>query len=178
MKEISNANQRIRADSISKVISTKAAGYPPLLVVLCGPSHAGKSTFAQALSKGFTIISPDEIRARLAVSFGDSEHEAKVWDIYESMKCKALKQGRNVLLDACHMSKQARWHSLQGPSANHRKICVVFDLPLRTIRARCRRAKRLALKEAVRMWKAFQESKPTRKELKQLGFDEVFFVKE
>ncbi|HUU16660.1 MAG TPA: AAA family ATPase [Sedimentisphaerales bacterium] len=86
----------------------------PMLVVLCGPSHAGKSTFAKRLSGNFTIISSDEIRKRLSVSFNGAELEEKVWDTFESAKCKALKEERNVILDACHISKRARWHSLQG----------------------------------------------------------------
>ena len=153
----------------------------PMLVVLCGPSHVGKTTFARRLSElgeNFTFISSEEIRKRLSVSFGDSKHEAKAWDIYESMKCKALKEGCNVVLDACHISKRARWHALQGPNAHHKKICVVFDLPFRTIRARCLKAKRVSLKEVERMWKDFQNNKPTIAELKLQGFDEIYFIVE
>jgi len=148
----------------------------PMLIVLCGPSHAGKTTFTQKLGDNFTVISPDEIRKRLSIRFGDSKHEAKVWDIYESVKCKALKGGGNVVLDACHISKRARWHSLQGPNDQHRKICVVFDLPLRTIQQRCLKEKRMSLEEAERMWKDFQDNKPATPELKREGFDEVYFI--
>lgn len=156
-------------------------GFPrerPVLVVLCGPSHAGKSTFARKLRDRFVVINPDKIRKRLCVDFGDPEREAEVWGIYESMKCEALKEGRNVVLDACHMSTRARWHSLQGPNAHHRKICVVFDLPFRTIRQRWLKDKRMPLKKVERMWRDFQKSKPTPEELRSQGFDEVYFVKE
>ena len=149
-----------------------------VLIVLCGPSHAGKTTFNQKLGDNFTVISPDEIRKRLSIRFGDSKHESKVWDIYESMKCKALKEERNVILDACHISKRARRHSLQGPNGHHRKICVVFDLPFRATRERYRKEKRVPLKEVKRMWKDFQNSKPTPEELRSQGFGEVYFVKE
>lgn len=168
--------QESSAKSIMKIVRGS-----PVLVVLCGSSHVGKTTFARRLSErgeNFTIVSPDEIRERLCVSFGDAKHEAKVWDIYESMKCKALKEGRNVVLDACHMSKQARWHSLQGPNGQHKKICVVFDLPLQSIRARCLKEKRVSLQEVERMWKDFQNSKPTPEELKLQGFDEIYFIME
>ncbi|NVL91285.1 MAG: ATP-binding protein [Desulfobacterales bacterium] len=150
----------------------------PKLIVLCGPSHVGKTTFARRLGGNFTVISSDEIRKRLSISFGDPEHEDKVWGIYESVKRKALKEGHNVVLDACHISKRARWHSLQGPNAHHRKICVVFDSPLRTIQQRCLKEKRMSLKKAERMWKDFQKSKPTREELSSQGFDALYVVKE
>jgi predicted kinase len=150
----------------------------PMLVMLCGPSHAGKTTFARKLGGKFTIISSEEIRKRLSGSFKRRRDENKVWGIFESRKSKALKQGQNIVLDACHISGQARRHSLEGPNAKHRKICVVFDLPLQTIRARWTKERRLPLPEVERMWKAFQNSKPTRKELKHLGFDEVYFVRD
>jgi predicted kinase len=162
-------------------LSARGGGWSPLLLVLCGPSHAGKTTFANRLCRSglrFTVISPDNIRKRLCVGFCDPEQETRVWDIYESMKVKALSEGRNVILDACHMSNRARRHGLQGQNASYRKICVVFDLPLRTVRHRCIKDKRVPLREVERMWRAFQKSKPTVKGLKAEGFDEVYFVTE
>jgi len=150
----------------------------PVVIVLCGPSHTGKSAFARKLRRNFTIISSDEIRKRLTGSFRSSKDETKVWNFFESMKCKALKGGGNVVLDACHISKRARWHSLQALNAKHRKICVVFDLPLQAVRERCLKEKRVSLEEVERMWKDFQNSKPTPEELRSQGFDEVYVVKE
>jgi predicted kinase len=92
------------------------------------------------------------------------------------MKCKALKAGRNVVLDACHITEKARWHALQSPNSNYKKICVVFDLPWQTIRERCLSEKRVSLKEVERMWQAFQHSKPSPEELKLQGFDAVCFM--
>jgi predicted kinase len=174
MQEI-NAKQEIGALSST----VKPVREPPTLIVLCGPSHVGKTTLARRfgeLGENFTIISPDEIRKQLSVRFQDSRYESRVWDIYESMKCKALKAGRNVVLDACHISKRARWHALKGPNSNYKKICVVFDLPWQTIRERCLSEKRVSLKEVRRMWQAFQHSKPSPEELKLQGFDAVCFM--
>ena len=172
--------QEIIAKQESSTLSSTVKTFrePPMLVVLCGPSHAGKTTFAQRISKvgnNFEIISPDQIRKQLSIGFQDSRYESRVWDIYESMKRKTLEKGCNVVLDACHITEKARWHALQGPNQHHRKICVVFDLPLRTIRERCLSEKRVSLKEVKRMWQAFQCSKPSPKELKLQGFDEVYF---
>jgi predicted kinase len=82
------------------------------------------------------------------------------------------------MLDACHLSTRARWHSLQGPNGGHRKVCTVFDLPLEAILARCRRTARVVPSEVARMWQAFQASRPTADELERLGFDEMHLVRQ
>ena len=164
MSRIPRANQGSRAQR--------------MLIVLCGPSHAGKSTFARRHCKGFDVISSEAIRRQLTGRSAWSTEEGKVWEAFEAQKREALRKGCNVVLDACHMSQRARWHALQGPTAGYRKVCVLFDPPLETVRQRCRRDGRLSVKEVERMWKAFQECKPTRRELIRLGFEEVFFVRE
>jgi len=149
----------------------------PLLVVLCGPSHAGKSTFAERHCKGFAVVSSDRIRGGLGMRFGDSRREARVWEAFDRRKREALRAGRDVVLDACHLSPEARRHAVEGPNGRHRKVFILFDLPLETILARCRRTGRLALDEAERMWRAFQANKPTAEELRRLGFDEVHVLR-
>ena len=150
----------------------------PLLVVLCGPSHAGKSAFAARCCKGFEVVNSDRIRKGLTGQCPRSRREAKTWEAFEQQKRRALSDGCDVVLDACHLSRRARWHSLQGPNDGHRKVCTIFDLPLEAILARCRKTGRLPLAEAERMWRAFQESKPTAEELRRLGFDEVHVLHE
>ena len=150
----------------------------PVLVVLCGPSHSGKTTLAEQLGDRFQVINSDAIRKRLTGKSGPLGREEKVWGTFEAMKLKALQEGRSVVLDACHMSRRARWHSLQGPNAGHRKVCVLFDLPLAVVLARCREAGRLPPEEVERMWRAFQAIKPTPAELRREGYDEVHVVME
>ena len=151
----------------------RPARHRPTLLVLCGPSHAGKSTFAEQHCRGFTVVSSDRIRRGLTGRCPRSRREARTWEVFEQQKQEALRNGRDVVLDACHLSTRARWHSVQGPNARHRKVCTVFDLPLEEIVARCRRTGRVALGEVERMWQAFQACKPTAGELRRLGFDEV-----
>jgi len=119
------------------------------------------------------VVNSDRIREGLTRRCPQSRREARTWEAFERQKRKALRDGRDVVLDACHLSRRARWHSLQGPNDGHRKVCTVFDLPLEAILERCRRTGRLPLDEAERMWRAFQANKPTADELERLGFDEV-----
>jgi predicted kinase len=177
MQEIKNAKQKGSIAAVLKLIRMVARIHQPVLVVLCVPSHAGKTTFTRRLGRRFTVVSSEEIRKELVGCFEPAECEAKVWEVFEAMKKQALKQGNDIVLDACHMSKKARRHSLEGSNNSHRKVCVVFDLPLRAVRKRCLRERRLPLMEAERMWKAFQGEKPKIRSLKRLGFDEVYFLR-
>jgi len=149
----------------------------PVLVVLCGPSHSGKSTFAGTLRGQFVVINSDTVRQRATGVPAPSRDEEAVWRTFEYLKRQALERGRNVVLDACHMSRRARWHSLQGPNAGHRKVCVLFDLPLETVLARCRKTARLPPQEVERMWRAFQTMKPAPSELRREGYDEVHVLR-
>jgi len=176
MREIEDKRQESNSQDIAKLVSSQASRKPPVLIVLCGPSHAGKTTFARQLGGNFTIISSDEIRKKLGLRFEYSGCDRNVWNTFESMKCKALSEGRNIILDACHLSRKSRWHAMQGPNEQHRKICVVFDLPFQTVRDRCCKAKRMLIAEVRRMWEDFQESKPTTEELRREGFDGVYTV--
>ena len=121
-------------------------------------------------------MSSDAIREQMGKGFTGRDCEPGVWEVFEAEKRTALEAGRNVILDACHMSEAARWHALQGPSTRHRKICVVFDVPVETIRQRCVKTGRMPLEEVERMWKAFERDKPTPGGLEREGFDEVCFV--
>ena len=154
----------------------RAGRRPPVLLVLCGPSHAGKSTFARRWCQGFCVVSSEAIRRELTGSARMRRDEERVWRTFDARKRQALSRGDDVVLDACHLTEKARRHALEGPNARHRKVLVLFDVPLEVVRQRCLEAKRLPLAEVERMWQAFQVSRPSREEAARLGFDEVHVV--
>jgi len=145
----------------------------PVLVVLCGPSHSGKSTFAEKSCQGCRVVSSGKIRQRLNGKFRLGWREVEVWEAFDAEKRELARAGYDIVLDACHMSKNARKHALEGVSRRYRKICILFDLPLSVIKERCLKAGRMPLKEVERMWWAFQESRPRAEQLKEEGFDEI-----
>ena len=103
------------------------------LTVLCGPSHSGKSSFAKEL-KNFVIVNSDNIRKEITGEYKLSGQEDLVWRTFSARKLIALKNNRNVVLDACHLSPGSRWHALRGVGRNYNKTCIVFDIPIREIR--------------------------------------------
>jgi len=147
----------------------------PSLTVLCGPSHSGKSSFAKEL-KNFVIVNSDNIREEITGEYKLSGQEGLVWRTFSARKSIALKNNRNIVLDACHLSPRSRWHALRGVGRNYNKICIVFDIPKRKIRERCLEEKRMRLETVMETWNAFQKSKPSEKELKKEGFDTVYFL--
>src|SRR4030043_313088 len=142
------------------------------LTVLCGPSRSGKSFYAQELKRKYsaTVISSDVIREKLTGRLEPGDGEADVWDMFDFLKCRALVENDHVVLDACHITPQARWHALKDANGC-RKICVLFDIPLAIV------LKRNKQDWARKMWQDFQVAKPTKKQLLSEGFDEVKIVK-
>jgi protein phosphatase len=155
--------------------ATRGTAGTKQIIVLCGASHSGKSTFAQRFGDRFTIISSDAIRKEITGKYALSEDEDSVWAEFSARKERALRAGRNIVLDACHLSKKGRRHSLEGVNGGYRKICVVFDLPFSVIKERCIRENRMPLATVREIWKRFK--KPTKEELLKDGFDEAHFVR-
>jgi len=177
MKQNNHSKRKGNAQVVAQLIASQARRSQPIIVVLCGPSHSGKTDFAERLQNYFKVISSDQIRAELTGCFEQSDSEPRVWKTFEAMKRQTLKQGDSIILDACHISEKARWHSLQGADNSHTKICIIFDFPWRAIKQRWVRERRVPLKKVRQMWKDFQHRKPKIEELKELGFDGMFFVK-
>ena len=140
------------------------------LIVLCGTSNCGKSTYAKKL-KGYALINSDTIRLHLTGTTALGEREGEVWGLFNALKLDSKKKGENVILDACHISSQARWHALQDMDEYY-KICVLFDVRLKTVKKRC------GMRWAIEMWRDFQEVKPTKADLLYEGFDEVRIIRE
>jgi len=165
----------VRDDSELVDVMTRASPKPKL-VVLCGPSHAGKSSFAGKLADTFAVVSSETIRQRLGLTFDRSRTEHNVWRVFNEEKARALAQRRSLVLDACHMSAEARWHAVQGKNGSYEKLLVLFDVPLELVLACSAVTGRLPQQEAERMWKEFQATRPTRTELEWLGFNSVYVV--
>jgi predicted kinase len=146
------------------------------IIVLCGPSHSGKSTFARRFAGRFRIISSDEIRRDLTLTKKPepSQNEDSVWAEFSARKRAAMRAGEHIVLDVCNLSPKARRHALEDVDAGYRKVCVVFDRPFRMLRERCLREKRISLAVVREIWQQFR--KPTKQELLKQGFDEVYFV--
>jgi predicted kinase len=119
------------------------------------------------------VVSSDQIRSVLGLDFSRDAH--LLWRVFDHSKRLAMKAGGDVILDACHMSKKARRHSVENAHGYY-KILVVFDTKPSVLLARARKERRLPLSEVRRMVRAFDP--PTLEEAADLGFDQVQVIEE
>jgi predicted kinase len=87
----------------------------PTLTILCGIPRAGKSSWIKKNKKDAVVMSPDEIRKEI---FGHQFHAPAnpfVFAINGAMASLLLKQGKNVIIDATHITHDLRksWYPIK-----------------------------------------------------------------
>ena len=82
----------------------------PIVFVMCGLSASGKSSYAKELSKEYNavILSSDDIRKSLLGDVADMTGNGLVFDAMHRAMIHLLKQNRNVILDATHLTIKDR----------------------------------------------------------------------
>ena len=85
---------------------------PPDLVFTIGIPGSGKSTWIRS-QPGYVVVSPDGIRGELG-DITDQSKNAQIWTIAKSRVADALKQGRNVILDATNVDSSRRLEFIRG----------------------------------------------------------------
>lgn len=143
------------------------------LIVMCGVSHSGKSTYVKKKYKNYTYINSDEIRKKITGTFAftSKEDESKVWQEFFNKKIESIQNKKNIVLDACHLSSQSRWHALRGVPSTYNKVIVVMDVSKNEILKRVDKCKRIKKKYVLSMINDFK--KPNHCE----GFDEIIKVR-
>ena len=87
----------------------------PVLVMMVGLPASGKSTIAHNLAKenNYIIFSSDELRVELYGDINDQNHNHDLFiELHKRIKT-ALKEGNNVIYDACNLSSKRRVAFLQ-----------------------------------------------------------------
>jgi protein phosphatase len=102
----------------------------PALVLLVGPSGAGKSTFARAHFRPIEIISPDELRERVADDPNDQDASADAFRILALLLNGRLKRRLTSVVDATNLRARNR-KRLASLASRYGVpvVAIVFDLP-------------------------------------------------
>lgn len=143
----------------------------PIFMVLCGVSHSGKSTFAASFGTGPLIINSDSIRKRLTgtSNLGNNKEEKNVWSVFQKEKQKALdKKVKNIVLDACHLSKASRWHAFKDVPKEYKRILVLFTQPFTILKKRVKHTKRIDFEIVKSMLKSFDRIDEKEKQERQI----------
>ncbi len=107
------------------------------LQILVGFPASGKSTYAAEKSDDYLILSSDGIRKELYGSEEIQGNGKEVFHILYSKARLALKAGKNVILDATHLTRKGRKVAINiGKQCGAYITCVCFETPLNECKRR------------------------------------------
>ena len=137
----------------------------PCLVILAGPSAAGKSTWAAAHFRPDSIVSSDRLRAMVGAGEDDIAASADAFALLDEIVRHRMARRLTTVVDTLGLdaSRRAAWLAMAG---GHDVPCVAvaFDLPAAECRARNRaRARPIpadVLTAQLRAWARVRESLP------------------
>ena len=144
----------------------------PCLVVLVGPSGAGKTTWAHRHVGAGCTVSSDAMRALVGEGDDDLAASGDAFDLLELAVERRAKRRLTTAIDTLGMDadRRARWREL-GRRHSLPVVCVAFDVPTEVCRARNReRGKRVptqVLTEQAKRYRALRAG------LDHEGFDLV-----
>ncbi|MBO0847783.1 MAG: AAA family ATPase [Nocardioides sp.] len=116
---------------IERVQVTRIEVPDPALILLVGPTGAGKTTFARAHFGSTEVVSSDRCRALVADDENDQSATAAAFRVLDLITALRLERRRLTVVDATNV--QTFWRRrLVALARAHDVPCVavVFDLPL------------------------------------------------
>ena len=122
---------RMDQDYIDNYILNKGAtemeDKSPKFLMTVGISGSGKSTYVKSLTN-YVIVNPDSIREELTGNISDQSQNAKVWELAKLRVCRALSEGKNVVLDATNVDSEKRKAFIKDLPSGTYKEAIVFDI--------------------------------------------------
>ena len=101
------------------------------LVVLCGASGSGKSTFARQHFSSTEIVSSDQCRALVGDNQSDQSVTQAAFELLHTIVDKRLEIGRLTVVDATNIKPEDRKPLLElARRSDVLSTAIVFDLPL------------------------------------------------
>ncbi|PVY40866.1 polynucleotide kinase-phosphatase [Pontibacter virosus] len=104
------------------------------LVLLVGPSSAGKSTFARKHFLGTEVISSDYCRALVSDDENDLSATGDAFEVLNFLAAKRLKRGKLTVIDALNLHKDDRAKLVKLAKDNYAlAAAIVLDTPIRKL---------------------------------------------
>jgi len=130
----------------------------PELIVVCGISGSGKSTWAAQLEPEFEMVSQDNLRAKFLRDKGDQSKNAQVLNAANGRLRECLREKKKIVWDATNLRRDMRERVIRmGQEYNALVTQVVFHLSEDRIRARNASREHAVSKEVLdRQFQRFQ----------------------
>ena len=147
------------------------------LVVLIGPSSAGKSTFAAKYFKSTEIISSDFCRSIVSDDVNSLEASADAFDLVHYIISKRLKRGNLTVVDATNLQEEARKSLLKLAKQYHTfPVAIVLNLPEKLCQERNKVRTDRAINSSV-IRNQHRQMRRSIRRLKKEGFRFIFTLK-
>lgn len=111
----------------------------PTIYTMCGYPCSGKSTYAKNHASQYNaiVVSADEIRRTLYGSPDEYGDSGKIWDYIVATIRSLLKQGKNIIYDACNLRKSYRYDLMEViEDIPCNKVLIYMDTPIEDCKAR------------------------------------------
>jgi protein phosphatase len=144
----------------------------PSIVVLCGPSACGKSTFAKRHFRPTQIISSDWARALVCDDERDQRFSTQAFALVQFLVEQRLTLNRLCVVDSTALTNQARKDLLNlAQRCQVPTTLLLFNVPLETCVARDEKRERSVGRAVLeRQYENFERSKDA---IRQEGFGQV-----
>ena len=144
----------------------------PSLIVLVGPSSAGKTTWAAEHFAANEIVSTDALRAMAGTGPDDQEAGTAAFDLLESIVDERLRRGLTTVIDTLGSDEKRRSSWIErSHQADMPVYAVVFDTP--KDEAERRNSERDRPLPKTVLGKQFTSHNKTVKAIAEEGFDSV-----
>lgn len=145
----------------------------PALVVLVGPSGAGKTTWARTHFAANEVVSADALRATVGSGEGDLDASVDAFAVLDTVVAARLRRGLTTVIDTLGLDGDRRRTAVAlGRRAGLPCVAVVFTTALEVCRTRNRARDRPVPAPALRS----QHRRTAEIELGDDGFDRILRV--
>lgn len=146
------------------------------LVLLMGPSSAGKSTFAKKYFLETEVISSDYCRALVADDENDLSATAQAFDVLNYIASKRLKLGKLTVIDALNLKREDRSKLIKLAKENYALAAViVLEASMRKLLDRHEGRTDRNFGKNVLSYQ-YEDYKQSLRTIEKEGFSYVYFV--